>query len=61
LAAGSIVLPSSIRVAQASPFSDVSISSANEARIDCEFYGPVDIYVHSTDGVPLEELPLPIQ
>ncbi|MGA8107010.1 MAG: hypothetical protein WB815_10195 [Nitrososphaeraceae archaeon] len=43
MAAGSIVLPSSIRVAQASPFSDVSISSANEARIDCEFYGPLDI------------------
>ncbi|HSN95752.1 MAG TPA: hypothetical protein VLR10_01020 [Nitrososphaeraceae archaeon] len=56
------LLPASIHDAQANPFSENVVgSSVYEVDIDCEFYGPVEIYEHPGNEVPMDVLPLPTQ
>jgi hypothetical protein len=56
------LLPASIHDAQANPCSENVVgSSVSEVDIDCEFYGPVEIYEHPGNEVPMDVLPLPTQ
>jgi len=56
------LLPVSIYDAQANPCSENVVgSSVYEVDIDCEFYGPVEIYEHPGNEVPMDVLPLPTQ
>jgi hypothetical protein len=62
VAVGLTLLPASIHAAQANPCSENVVgSSVSEVDIDCEFYGPVEIYEHPGNEVPMDVLPLPTQ
>lgn len=62
VAAGLTLLPASIHEPQANPCSENVVgSSVSEVDIDCEFYGPVEIYEHPGNEVPMDVLPLPTQ
>ena len=62
VAVGLILLPASIHDAQANPCSENVVGySVSEVDIDCEFYGPVEIYKHPGNEVPMDVLPLPTQ
>ena len=55
VAFGLTLLPASIHDAQADPCSEnVVESSVSEVDIDCEFYGPVEIYEHPGNKVPMD-------
>jgi hypothetical protein len=62
VAVGLTLLSTTIHDVQANPCSEnVFGSSVSEVDIDCEFYGPVEIYEHPGNEVPIDVLPLPTQ
>jgi hypothetical protein len=58
LATGLIILPNSVQYAEANPCLG---EAADALDINCDFYGPVTIYVQQpTNEFPLVELPHPL-